>query len=582
MSFLIATAYPQGGTPSVPEYHPLPQFSYTTAKSLMYRNRYRAGKPRQLGNPNIYFATARLELYKRMTQVYLLNPPFMPGFSRSMRWQDTGRGGTLYYPVWLAYATGAVEQAGHDVKLVDAPAWDWDVEDVIADVNQFDPDFAIIDTSFTSLNNDISVLQQINEVVDATSMVTGEPSSVFMEQLLQTNGVDIVAQNNFEQTAVEVADAIDEHGSLDGIMGMSFYRDGKIEYNEPRPIERSADLDELPFVSKVYDEHLDIEDYFLGQSLYPEVQIVTGRGCPYECTFCSWPQTFTGRAYRYRSVEDIVDEFVWVEENLSQVNEIFIETDTFTLKTSRVQNLCDELEGRDVDIAWACNARADDVLDYDTMEAMKQAGCRLFVTGFESGSDEMLMNMKKDLTTDQIRDYCRKAKRAGVLIHGDYIIGLPGETKKTIQETRNLIFETKPEILQVAVATPFPGTEFFEWTHHHDHLNIDSLDGYLDAAGHQRAIIDYPNLTYEEINQEVDQILKDYYLTPRYVPQAISQVFRENGVQEFKRLAHEAKVFLGYISERDYSTYEQDAESEIELESEHKARGVPANTITGE
>lgn len=515
-----------------------------------------------------------------MVKTYLLNPPFMPGFSRSMRWQDTGRGGTLYFPVWLAYATGAVEQEGHEAKLVDAPAWDWDKEDVLADARDFDPEFIIMDTSFTSLNNDLSVLSALKNETGATTMVVGEPGSVFIEQILDTKCVDVTAQNNFELTAVEVADAIQENGSFDGIAGMAFSRDGEIVYNESRPIERSADLDELPFVSKIYDEHLDVKDYFLGQSLYPEVQIITGRGCPYECTFCSWPQTFTGRSYRYRSVEDIVDEFEWVEENLPYVNEIFIETDTFALNEKRVLDFTEEVQERDVDVAWACNARADGTLSLDTMKQMRKAGCRLFVTGFESGSDEMLMNMKKDITTDQIREYCQKAKESGVLIHGDYIIGLPGETEKTIQETRELIFETKPEILQVAVATPFPGTEFFEWAHEHNHLNIDSLDQYLDKEGHQRAIIDYPNLTYEEINKQVDEILKDYYLSPKYVPLAARQVLRENGWHEFKRIAHEAKVFLGYISNRDYSEYQRDYETKIQLEDEHTATGVPGNRIT--
>ncbi|WP_435186693.1 radical SAM protein [Halobellus sp. EA9] len=515
-----------------------------------------------------------------MSRTYLLNPPFMPGFSRSMRWQDTGRGGTLYYPVWLAYATGAVEQEGHEAKLVDAPAWDWRKKDVLRDAAEFDPKLVIMDTSFTSLNNDLSVLSDIKDATGATTMVVGEPGSVFSDQILNTDCVDIVAQNNFELTAVEVAESLDQNGSFDGIAGMSFYRDSEIVHNEPRPIERSADLDDLPFVSKVYDDHLNIDDYFLGQSLYPEVQIITGRGCPYECTFCSWPQTFTGRSYRYRSVEDIVDEFEWVEQNLPEVNEIFIETDTFALNEKRVRNFTEELRSRDVSITWACNARADGTLGLDTMKRMRETGCRLFVTGFESGSDEMLMNMKKDITTDQIREYCRKAKEAGVLIHGDYIIGLPGETEKTIQETRELIFETKPEVLQVAVATPFPGTEFFEWAHQNGHLNIDSLDQYLDQKGHQRAVIDYPNLTYKKINQKVDQLLKDYYLSPKYVPLAARQVLRENGWQEFKRIAHEAKVFLGYISDRDYSEYDREYEAKIELEDEHTAQGVPGNRIT--
>jgi len=136
------------------------------------------------------------------------------------------------------------------------------------------------------------------------------------------------------------------------------------------------------------------------------------------------------------------------------------------------------------------------------------------------------------------------------LVHGDFIIGLPGETKETIELTRKLIKETKPDILQVSVASPFPGTEFYEWCKENGYLLINDPNEYLDEQGHQKAIISYPNLSSEEITKAVDELLKEYYLSPRYVPVALRQVLRRHGLDEMRRLLYSAKMFLRYIRKR--------------------------------
>ena len=464
-------------------------------------------------------------------KVYLLNPPYFSHFGRGARWQDTGRGGTLYYPIWLSYATAVVELE-HETRLVDAPAWNWSEEDVVEDIKRFKPDLIVVDSSFPSLNNDIKVAELIKQGYgdDVRIVLVGPPTSQFPDEILNNNGIDIVARWEYDFTVRDIAKALEENRDLRNIKGISYREDGKVIHNPNREFTSSDDLDKIPFVSRIYKKHLNISDYFLGQSLYPELQIFTGRGCPNQCTFCAWPQTLMGRKYRVRSIENVADEFEWIQNNLSEVKEIFIEDDTFTINKKRITEFSEEIKRRDLDITWACNARA--------------------TVGYESGSDEILKNIKKGITVEQIKQFAKEARKAGLLVHGDFIIGLPGETKETIEKTKKLIREVRPDILQVSVASPFPGTEFYDWCRENGYLLTDDPNEYLDEQGHQKAIITYPELTNEEMVKEVDKILKGYYLSLSYVPLAFRQVFRRNGLDEFRRLLYSVKMFMGYIGGR--------------------------------
>lgn len=481
--------------------------------------------------------------------VYLLNPPYLPYFGRGARWQDTGRGGTLYYPIWLSYATAVVEQE-HEARLVDAPARNWSREEVVEDVKKYKPDLIVIDSSFPSLNNDINVAELIKQNYDndARVVLVGPPASQFSKEILKSDSIDIVARWEYDFMLKEIAEVIEENGDFKAIKGISYKENGKIIHNPNKEFTSSDDLDKIPFVSKVYKKHLNIKDYFLGQSLYPEVQIFTGRGCPNQCTFCAWPQTLMGRKYRVRSIENVADEFEYIKKELPEVKEIFIEDDTFTLNKKRIREFSEEIKRRDLDITWACNARA--TLDYETMKEMKKAGCRLLIVGYESGSNEILKNIKKGITVEQIKLFAKDARKAGLLAHGDFIIGLPGETKETVEKTKKLIREVRPDILQVSVASPFPGTEFYDWCRKNGYLLTEDPNEYLDEQGHQKAIISYPELTNEEMVKEVDEILKRYYISLSYVPLAMRQVFRRNGFDEFRRLWYSVKMFMGYISNR--------------------------------
>ncbi|MDV4343034.1 radical SAM protein [Methanoculleus sp. YWC-01] len=477
-------------------------------------------------------------------KIYLLNPPFKKGFCRSVRGSgEVSRGGTLYYPICLSYATGVLEQQ-HDVRLVDAQARKWDLELVLEDIKQYAPDMVIIDTNFACLNNDLAIASQIKHETGCILVIVGPPASQFSSEILSHPDIDIAVRYEYDITLQELAKCIESGLSYSHIAGISYLEGGKPVHNPLRSLTQGADLDQIPFVSKVYHNHLNIEDYFLSSSLYPVVQIFTGRGCPNQCTFCSWPSNLMGRKYRVRSLTNVLDELEWIQNNLD-VKEVFFEDDTFTINKSRVLEFCEQYKHRNLDLAWSCNTRVN-TLDLETMKAMKRANCRLLIAGYESGSETILKTIKKGTNVEQMRKFAKNAKRARLMVHGDFIIGLPGETRETIQMTKDLIYDLKPELLQVLVPQPIPGTELYAQCKREGFLLVDDPTQYLDDNGHQKAVISYPALSNEEMVCEANEILREYYLSPGYVPLAMGQVLRKNSVVELKRLWISAKMFLGY------------------------------------
>jgi anaerobic magnesium-protoporphyrin IX monomethyl ester cyclase len=456
------------------------------------------------------------------------------------------RGGTLWYPIWLAYAAGALESAGRKVRLVDAPAWDWDVGRVLRDIQEFSPQMLVVDSNFSTLSSDCRTADELSRSVPGTiTVLVGPPTAQYATQILSEHGIDAVARLEYDHTLVELALALENGEPLEHVAGISFKRDSHVTHNPDRGFLSSEELDRIPFVSRAYKEHLDLQRYALDHTLHPEVQIFSGRGCPNRCTFCSWPENLMGRQYRARSVPNFVDEMQYVSEELPAVREIFIEDDTFTIDTHRVKDICQEIRSRGLKVTWSCNARAS--LDLETMKQMRRAGCRLLDVGYESGSDEILRRIRKGVTSERMRQFAEDARRAGLMVLGDFIVGLPGETAETVQQTIRFAKELRPNLIQFAVATPLPGTQFYDWARAEGVLLTDDLEQSLDDSGFQRCIVSYPEFSAADIENWVDAALKSYYLSPSYVPIALSNVLRRDGLHELAGLVKSAGIFFQYL-----------------------------------
>jgi len=224
-------------------------------------------------------------------KVLMLNPPFMSNFSRSSRSPAVTKGGTIYYPYFLAYATGALEEAGFDVKLVDAIANDWNRKETIGFVKKFNPDLVVVDTSTPSIYNDVEVATEIKKTVpDAhVSLVGTHPTRVTNETFKLSKHFDSICRGEYDYTVVDLARAIEKSKSLKKVRGLSFREKRKIIHNKNRPLIKN--LDELPFVSEVYKRHFGIEGikkYFYASVKHPQVTILTTRGCPHNCSFVTF------------------------------------------------------------------------------------------------------------------------------------------------------------------------------------------------------------------------------------------------------------------------------------------------------
>jgi radical SAM superfamily enzyme YgiQ (UPF0313 family) len=221
------------------------------------------------------------------------------------------------------------------------------------------------------------------------------------------------------------------------------------------------------------------------------------------------------RNFRARSPKNFVDELEWIEQNLPEIKEIFIEDDTFTTDKKRVEKICDLIQERGLHITWSANVRAD--LSYDLMEKMKRAGCRMLIVGYESGNQKILNNIKKGITLGMAEKFTENAKKIGLKIFGCSMVGLPGDTKRTIEETFEYAKKLNPDMAFFQQAVPFPGTELYEWVKSNDYLVAEDWVDWLDENGQLDCIISYPWLTNKEIRQFRDKFTLRFYLSPRHL-----------------------------------------------------------------
>jgi radical SAM superfamily enzyme YgiQ (UPF0313 family) len=478
-------------------------------------------------------------------KVLFLNPPFLPGFSRSQRSPAVTKSGTLYYPFWLAYAAGLLEENGFEVKLLDSPARRLNHEQTLRIVKDYSPRLLVIDTSTPSIYNDVEIADKLKSLMpDCFCLLVGTHVTVLAQESLElSKKIDAIARGEYDLTILDLARNLRENVSnCEGISGLTFRKSGTIIHNPGRPL--ITDLDRLPFVSKVYKKHLSIKDYFFAASLYPEVQIFTARGCPFRCFFCLWPQTFSGRAYRARSPKNVVDEFIYIKNELPEAKGVVIEDDTFTVDNRRAVEICELLIEKKVNLKWNANVRTD--LDIQTMRLMKRAGCYLIITGFESVNQEILNNINKGLNSSNIVKFFDNAKKCGLLMHAAFMAGNPGETESTLRDNLILAKKYLPDTAQFFPLMPYPGTKAYAWAKEKGYLKINSYRDYLTKEGYHNCVIDLPGLSSGKLLDWCDKSRRSFYLNPKYVFYKLMQLlFRpQEAIRTLKALARFRKHIL--------------------------------------
>jgi hopanoid biosynthesis associated radical SAM protein HpnJ len=461
-----------------------------------------------------------------------LNPPSFEGFDggASSRWPASREIESYWYPVWLCYPAGMLP----DSKVVDAPPHKISIEQTVAMAREYE--LLVLFTSTPGFQVDVKMAGMMKDSNPRLRVAfVGPPVTVEPEKCLATSAIDFVVRREFDHQIADYA----RGKPLEEIPCVSYRKNGGFVHNpEGGYIEN---LDELPWVTKVYRRDLDITRYNVPFLLNPFISFYTSRGCPAMCTFCLWPQTHSGHRWRLRSGDDVAAEARWAIEAFPNVKEIFFDDDTFNYQKARTIELCRKLKS--LKFTWSCTSRV--TTDYETLRAMKEAGCRLLIVGYESGDPGILKNIKKGATLDMAQRFTANCKKLGILVHGDYIVGLPGETRESIRRTIDFAKRLDTETIQVSIAHPYPGTEFYEYARKNDLITIDSM---TDEVGHQLPNIRYPGLDRAELVDWVEKFYGEYYFRPRVVWRVVRKAIFDTA--ERRRLAKEAREYLALRSKR--------------------------------
>lgn len=500
-------------------------------------------------------------------RVAFVNPPFLANYSRGQRSPAVTRSGTLYYPIWLAYAAAFARGQGHEILLHDAVAWDLSPARSLDEVCTFRPDVVFVEAATPSVENDLDFASRLKErLPDALVFACGTHVSALPEESLAlAPRLDGVIIGEYEPPLQLILKARADGRSLQSLAGVSrglrepgpampdagpagpAPAPASSPPETPTPVHPGGrgfhDLDAVPFVSEIYRDFLPISRYFNPNAHHPMVTILSGRGCPYHCSFCVFPQTLTGHRYRRRSIDSLLAEFAWVSENLPEVRGIFIEDDTFTADPARVRDFATRLAAMRLPLTWSANARAD--VDRETLEAMQRSGLRALCVGFESGNQGLLDRIGKGNTLARMEQFARDARAAGVKIHGCFIVGLPGESKATMQETLQFALRLPLDTAQFYPLMVYPGTRAFTEARKAGHLAVSRWRDWLSAEGLHQCVVSTADCSPATLVRFCNFARRRFYLRKSWLLDMAWRTLTD--AEERHRLLRSARTFLGHL-----------------------------------
>lgn len=463
-----------------------------------------------------------------------LQAPSFDGFDggAGSRYQAKREIKSFWYPTWLAQPAALVPGS----RVLDAPADGLGVAQVLEIAAGYE--LVIIHTSTPSFPTDAKFAEALKQRKPDVliGMVGAKPAVDPGGTLGASAAIDFVCREEFDYTCRDVAAGL----PFEDIAGLSYrLPDGSFGHNGPRPMIEN--MDELPFVAPIYKRDLKVENYFIGYLKHPYVSIYTGRGCRSKCTFCLWPQTVGGHRYRTRSAQSVIAEVKWIKENMPEVREIMFDDDTFTDFKPRVEEIARGLG--ELGVTWSCNAKAN--VPYSTLKIMKENGLRLLLVGYESGDDQILLNIKKGLRTDIARRFTEDCRKLGITIHGTFILGLPGETRETIEKTIAYAKDINPHTIQVSLAAPYPGTALYRQAVDNGWLAENKVINLVNDQGIQLAAISYPHLSREEIYHGVETFYKRFYFRPAKIWEIVREMLGSR--EMMKRRLREGVEFFRFL-----------------------------------
>lgn len=466
--------------------------------------------------------------------VLLLNPPTREGkgFIREGRCNQEGSvWTTLWPPISLATVAGVLERDGHRVRAIDAGAIGFPRQRLLNEVATAPPDAIIWSTGTPSIADDLALADELKSVAPrtATAVFGTHVTALDRNCMEETPGLDAIFRNEPEATAGEWAERLAKGQSLEGVRGLTFRSGSRIVRNPDRPF--LDDLDTLPDPAW----HLfDLDAYRLPLRGDRFLMVTPHRGCPYPCSFCT-AQTYYGSRLRKRSTGRVAAE---IERDLAryEVREFFFWSDTFTLHKGYVLELSRALEP--LGISWASNSRVDSI-DRELAEAMRRAGCWMVSFGIETGDRAVLETMGKGASVEEAEAAVRVAKEAGLKVAGHFVLGLPGETRESLEHTLAFAGRLPLDFVQFYCAVPLPGSRLYETARAQGWLASEDFSRFRQ----DEAVLNLPGLTPEEVLRYRQLAYRQFYLKPQVLLGALALLSPRNlgnvgrGLRRFFRWA---------------------------------------------
>ncbi len=459
-------------------------------------------------------------------KVYLINPPAYQGIKivregRCM--QRRGAWTAVWAPVSLAIIAAVLENEGFEVKLDDCIVNEIDFPQLQQELKRFKPDLIVINTATPSIVTDLKVASLAKKAnPKCKTVVFGIHVTALPEESLKMEpALDCVVRGEPEITIKDIALAIRKKRGLEKIKGISFKKGKKIVHNPDRP--PLENLDKLPFPAW---QHIKINRHLMPFKNTPFLLVATGRGCPYQCKFCA-DKTFYGMRLRLRSPKSVVDEIEWVGKKFG-VKDFLFWSESFTINHQFAQSVAQEIIRRRLKVSWVCNSRVDTV-DYPLLKKFAQAGCWMIGYGIESGEQKVLDMMEKGTTLKQAKRAVQDAHRAGLEVTGHCVIGYPGETRKTTQQTIEFAKNLDLDFVQFYCAVPFPGSDLFDLAKKENWITSEDW-GFFEQ---NFSVLTTPNLKAEEVMELRRQAFNNFYLRPKIIWQTIKRIRSFGDLKQF-------------------------------------------------
>ncbi len=442
-------------------------------------------------------------------KIVLVNMPWKKngcwGVRAGSRWphlRDRTEINYLPFPFYLAYAASLLKKNGFAVTLIDAIAEQMSYNAFNQRINNLRPDLLIVETSTVTLLHDLKLLRGLKGC--GAIALCGPDVNIRQPSFLKEHEfIDYVMFGEYEATALELSRALSGQFRPADIKGLIHRDKGRVIQNATRPL--IPELDSLPWPLR---EQLPLKRYndSPGDIPVPCASMWASRGCPYRCSFCLWPQVmYSGSIYRVRDPADVVKEMEYLVRKLG-FRSIYFDDDTWNVGRERMLSFCDELEKSELRVPWAIMARAE-LMDEELLERMRAAGLFSVKYGIESSNQQLLNNIEKGSDLKKAEEVIKYTKYLGIRTHLTFTFGLPGETEETARHSIDYACRLNPTSVQFSLATPFPGTRFYEQM---------KRDGFIvsknwgDFDGNYRSVIRTAALEANQLVQIRQFALKEW------------------------------------------------------------------------